>query len=215
MKIQTKIITVAGTVIMIGVIILALNQFQSVFSYKLQYLRQTAKEIAEALEKETPIRLTEQFYTNETSIQLKVVKPGEQVLSINLEYTQLIVPYDAPDMYIKGKPGRKFEEFKQVHVYVKERFLYVDPKPVVQIEDEENHGRKIYKMVITLVRIYGDLKPGSTLQFNDTIVTVYERLYDYPGIAEVYIGGQKAAELNVTSQAMLEVYVVVERWISQ
>ncbi|MCD6458803.1 MAG: hypothetical protein J7K82_08155 [Thermoproteales archaeon] len=82
MKTQTKIITVAGTVIMTGVIILALNPFQSVFSYKLQYLRQTAKEIAEALEKETPIRLTEQFYTNETSIQLKVIKPGEQVLTI-------------------------------------------------------------------------------------------------------------------------------------
>ena len=68
MKIQTKIITVAGTVIMIGVIILALNPFQSVFSYKLQYLRQAAKEIAEALEKETPIRLTEQFYTNEQQL---------------------------------------------------------------------------------------------------------------------------------------------------
>ena len=68
MKIQTKIITVAGTVIMIGVIILALNPFQSVFSYKLQYLRQTAKEVAEALEKETPIRLTEQFYTNEQQL---------------------------------------------------------------------------------------------------------------------------------------------------
>ena len=68
MKIQTKIITVAGTVIMIGIIILALNPFQSVFSYKLQYLRQTAKEVAEALEKETPIRLTEQFYTNEQQL---------------------------------------------------------------------------------------------------------------------------------------------------
>jgi len=68
MKIQTKIITVAGTVIMIGVIILALNPFQSVFGYKLQYLRQAANEIAEALEKETPIRLTEQFYTNEQQL---------------------------------------------------------------------------------------------------------------------------------------------------
>jgi len=214
MKIQTKIITVAGTVIMTGVIILALNPFQSVFSYKLQYLRQTAKEIAEALEKETPIRLTDQFYTNETSIQLKVIKPGEQVLSINLEYTQLIVPYDAPNMYIKGKPGRKFEEFTQVHVYVKDGFLHVDPKPVVQIE-EESGGRTIYKITITLVRIYGDLKPGATLQYNDTITTVYERFYDYPGVAEVYIVGQKAAELTVENRAMLEVYVVVERWISQ
>jgi len=215
MKTQAKIVTVAGTVIMIGIIILALNPFQQALGYRLQYLRQAAVELAEALEKGAPIRLKEQFYLNETSIQLRVVKPGEQKLEINLEYTQLVVPFDKPDMYIRGKPGRKYEEFKQVHVYVKNGFLYVDPKPVAQIEAEENHNRVIYKITITLVRIYGDLRPGATLQFNDTMVTVYERFYDYPGTAEVYIGGQKAAELSVETKAMLEVHVVVERWISQ
>ena len=47
------------------------------------------------------------------------------------------------------------------------------------------------------------------------MVTVYERFYDYPGTAVVYVGGQKAAELSVETKAMLEVHVVVERWISQ
>ena len=215
MRTQAKIVTVAGTVVMIGIIILALNPFQQIFGYRLQYLRRSAVELAEALEKGAPVRLKEQFYLNLTSIQLRVVKPEEQELSIVLEYTQLIVPYDKPDMYIRGKPHRKYEEFKQVHVYVEDGFLHVDPKPVVQLEHEESRGRTIYKLTITLIRIYGELRPGATLQFNDTLTTVYERFYDYPGVAMVYIGGQRAAELTVENKAMLEVYVVVERWISQ
>ncbi len=45
MKTQARIVMVAGTMIMISVLILALNSFQQAFGYRLQYLRQAAIEL--------------------------------------------------------------------------------------------------------------------------------------------------------------------------
>ena len=214
MKVQSKILIMAGAVVMIGILIFALNPFQAIFSYKLLYLRRAALEISEALERNSPIRVRENFYINNTILKLAINKPREQSLEILLNYTVLVVPYDSPDLYIKGKPGRKFEKFRSVHVYIKDGFLYVDPKPVVGVEEETVYGRKLYKIVVTIVKIIGDLKPGAVLKFNHTEVTLYERFYDYTGEALVYIGGDKAVELKVTSKTMLEVYIVVEYWFS-
>ncbi len=103
MKTQSKILIATGTVVMIGILIIALNPFQAIFSYKLLYLRRAALEISEAIERNSPIRVREQFYTNSTILRLAIDKPREQSLEILLNYTVLIVPYSSLDLYIKRK----------------------------------------------------------------------------------------------------------------
>ena len=210
----SRITLFAGAVAAIA-LVLALLRPWNLLSYRIEYLREEAVELAQAIDSRSPARLRSGWRSEPMDVLLIVSKPREEPLRLVVTYSRLVVPSPVPvERVVKGRPERAFERLRQTAVYFNSTHLVVDPKPVVEYSKSSEYGRTVHVVKLTLFVVRGDLRPGATLRYNSSLTTIYERTYDYSGTSRVVINGQKALEFQVSRDDELKVVVVRECWLA-
>jgi len=204
-----------GAVILVATTILLLKPWTQYASYKLEYLRKNAVELAEAIESKNSIRLKGDWFVEEKTVTIIVSRPRESSIAIKITYHRLIAISPIHEEVVKGKPSKNFEKFRWTSVYINGTHIIVDPKPVVEYVKVLEYGRTVHAVKITLFKVIGQLKRGSTLTFNSTSNSIEYRTYDYSGKSAVTVSGQTAVEYSVGVEDTLKIVVVVEEWVSK
>ena len=212
---SSKILLLIGTVIAITLIIILLRPWEAIIAYRINYLRFRAVEIAECIESGKTLRLTDDWFKENVSVVLTIVRPCEKPIVMMLNYTRVLAlsPVNV-DEVVRGRPEDMFSRLRSVAVYINGTHLIVDPKPILECVKVVEYNRTVHVIKLTIFNIIGELRKGSTLAFNNTINIVQYRVYDYSGASEVIVSEQNALSFTVEENDCLKIVVAIEKWVS-
>ncbi|RLF03235.1 MAG: hypothetical protein DRJ59_01315 [Thermoprotei archaeon] len=196
--------------------LLLLQPWRTSAEYTIDYVRGKGEEVAEAIERGSPVRPTLNWEVERIGLTVVATIPREEPLRVSVEYYRLYTP--APSIegtsIVRGSPPTKvFERFRRVSVYHRGDRVVVDPKPFVGLEVVEEYGRRVYIVEVVLFYIKGEPIVGSVLRLSNRTTTTYYRRYDYSGTSTIEIGGQVAFRLQVNSEDILVLRIIRENWI--
>ncbi|RLE67979.1 MAG: hypothetical protein DRJ43_06395 [Thermoprotei archaeon] len=196
--------------------LLLLQPWRTSAEYTIDYVRGKGEEVAEAIERGSPVRPTLNWEVERIGLTVVATIPREEPLRVSVEYYRLYTP--APSIegtsIVRGSPPTKvFERFRRVSVYHMGDRVVVDPKPFVGLEVVEEYGRRVYIVEVVLFYIKGEPIVGSVLRLSNRTTTTYSRRYDYSGTSTIEIGGQVAFRLQVNSEDILVLRIIRENWI--
>lgn len=208
-----RLIGFAGAVVLVASSLMLFAPWLRVAGYRLDYLRQAAVEIAYAIESKSSVRLVENFYAQNRSIVVEVVKPRETPVRIQTAYSIVItaLPVHVEEV-VRGRPEASFSRFREACVYMNGTHLIVEPKPLVRYHRGVEYGRRVHIVEVTLFIVSGELSKGSVLTFNSSYSYVYVRTYDYRGTASVTVSGEDAVSFTVRGGEVLKIFITYERW---
>ena len=196
--------------------LLLLQPWRTSAEYTIDYIEGEGEEVAEAIERGSPVRTTLDWEVERIGLTVVATIPREEPLKVGVEYCRLYTP--APSIegtsIVRGSPPTKvFERFRRVSVYHAGDRVVVDPKPFVGLEVVEEYNRSVYVVEVVLFYIKGDPTVGSVLRLSNRTTTTYSRRYDYSGTSTIEIGGQVAFRLQVNSEDILVLRIIRENWV--
>jgi len=211
-----RLVLLACTLAVAVLTLLLLQPWRTSAEYTIDYIRGEGEEVAEVIERGSPIRPTLNWEVERVGLTVVATIPREEPLSVGVEYCRLYTP--APSIggtsIVRGSPPtRVFERLRRVSVYHVGDRVVVDPKPFVGLEVVEEYNRSVYIVEVVLLYIKSDPTIGSVLRLSNRTTTTYSRRYDYSGTSTIEIGGQVAFRLEVNSEDILILRIIRENWI--
>ena len=214
MKAVEKAVLLTAVVLAIALAVMLLKPFSLGEEYWLKYCRERGKELAEAIEARSLIRLSEDLFVKQARVIIEVVKPFEERLAIRIVYSKLLLkaPH-SPLSLVRGSSLEKpFEYTRRVSVYHNGPFVIVDPKPIVHYSLLREYGRRVHLVLVVVFRVFGEPVKGMVLEFANSTLSIHYRAYDYSGVAEVLVNGAKAYSLNIGEEDIVRLVIAREVW---
>jgi len=211
-----RLVLLACALAVIVLTLILLQPWRTSAEYTIDYVRGEGKEVAEGLERGSPVRLTLNWEVEKVGLTVVATIPMEEPLRVGVEYCRLYtsaLSIGGTSIVRGSSPTKVFERFRRVSVYHMEDRVVVDPKPFVELEVVEEYGRRVYIVEVVLFYIKGNPTVGSVLRLSNRTTTTYSRRYDYSGTSTIEIGGQVAFRLQVNSEDILVLRIIRENWV--
>ncbi|RLE81273.1 MAG: hypothetical protein DRJ51_04160 [Thermoprotei archaeon] len=138
LTIERLILLVCALAVIVLTLIL-LQPWRTSVEYTIDYVRGEGEEVAEGLERGSPVRLTLNWEVERVGLTVVATIPREEPLSVGVEYCRLYIPALLIEgtSIVRGSPPTKvFERFRRVSVYHVGDGVVADPKPFVGLEVE-------------------------------------------------------------------------------